>query len=155
MPDQHVPPNHHIVRHAKSRLYDRATGVAEGAAFLLRPPTPERAAEEGLSTNWREFFPGTVEEQIEQIRRLRRLQWKPSEHLLELNVQQVLDTLSELGLEPSVVVAPVREENGYPADDSHSEILGLPLAEDPDAARKAGDRLALVVTAAYPAMPKA
>ena len=135
----------HVVRYAKPTLV-REDGSVGGEAFQLR------LQESSLSINWLECFKGfSKPRQLDEVRRLSRLQMRRNGRLAELHVgstkQYVLGELDSLRF----VQKPLAAEGKYEADASHSEILGLPPADSPEA-EMIGDVIAECIEAIYPAL---
>ena len=106
--------------------------------------------ETGLSVYWLECFEGfSKSRQLDQVRRLSRLQMRRNGRLAELRVgytkQYVYGELDGLRF----VHQPLAAEGTYGADPSHSEIIGLPQADSSEA-ELIGDVIAECVKAVYP-----
>lgn len=139
-----LPNNANIVRYVGlSRI--RGNRV-DGTAFCLRPD------ETGLSIHWLNYYSDlTKERQLDQVRRLIRLDRGARAGFAELNVGE---TREYIGAElPTLrfVHAPSPANDRYPADPAHSNILGLPRADDEDLALMIGDLIARQVKAIHPA----
>ena len=135
----------HVVRYAKPTLV-REDGSLGGEAFQLR------LQESSLSINWLECFKGfSKPQQLDEVRRLSRLQMRRNGRLAELQVgytkQYVLGELDSLRF----VHMPLAAEGKYEADPSHSEILGLPQPDSPEA-EMIGDVIAECIEVVYPAL---
>ena len=135
----------HVVRYAKPTLV-RDDGSVGGEAFQLR------LHESSLSINWLECFKGfSKPQQLDEVRRLSRLQLRRNGRLAELHVgltkQHVLGEIDSLRF----LHKPLTAEGPYEADPSHSEILGLPLPDSPEA-EMIGDVIAECIEAIYPAL---
>lgn len=144
MTGQDLTDDSHVVRYAKPTLV-REDGSVGGEAFQLR------LQESSLSINWLECFEGfSKRQQLEEVRRLSRLQTRRNGRLAELHVgntkQHVLGELDSLRF----VHKPLAAEGRYEADPSHSEISGLPPAVSPEA-ELIGDVIAECIQAVYPA----
>ena len=142
-----LPASDHIVRYVKPSMIQE-DGTADGSDFRLRP---DRADEAGLSVNWLEAFGPGRARQLAEVRRLCRLQLRPRGRLAEMQVGTVrrrvageLDTLR-------IVHDPLEAEEGFEADPSHAEIVGLPVG-DSDQAALVGDLIAECVVDMHPAM---
>ena len=119
----------------------------DGSAFCRRP------GESGLSINWLDYFADLAKErQLDLVRQSAQLRLGTKAVFAELNVgetwQQLIDTLPGLRFVHSPAPATAR----YPADPSHSAILGLPPAETEDMALLIGDMIAQQVKALHPAL---
>ena len=137
----------HVVRYAKPTLI-REDGSVGGEAFQLR------RKESSLSINWIECFEGSSKsKQLDEVRRLSRLQMSKNGRLAKLHVrstkQYVRGELDSLRF----VHQPLATEGEYEADPSHSEIVGLPQVDSPEA-ELIGDVIAECVKAVHPAVGK-
>ncbi len=102
--------------------------------------------------NWLESFHGLAKtQQLDEVRRLSRLAMREQGRLAELNVGATKRHAHERLTAIRFVHAPLPEEGVYPADFSHSEIIGLPSGDAPEAAL-IGDMMAECVSAAHPAV---
>ena len=142
-----LPETDHVVRYASPRNIHE-DGTLDSSVFCLRPQ------DSGLSVNWLERFSGfSKTEQLEQVRRLARLDMRRNGRLGELNVgltkRYLLETLPSL----SFVNRPLATDDQYAADPSHSEITGLPLGDSPEAAL-IGDMIAQCVLESHPAVAR-
>lgn len=121
-------------------------GVVEGSAFSLHP------GETGLSINWLDYFNElTKEEQLAQVRQLIHMNLGARAAFAELNVGEARRLVGNLLPEIRFVHLPAPANERYPADPSHSEILGLPPPTDTDMALLIGDMIAQCVLNTYPA----
>ena len=144
MNENDLPDNAHVVRYVKptSRHEDRSV---DGSAFRLR------SGDNGLSVNWLEYFRDlTKAQQLEEVRRLSRLTMRRRGCLAELGVGATKQHSSELTA-LRFIHKPLAAENGYEADPSHSEIIGLPQGDSPQAAL-IGDLIAECIQAIHPAI---
>ncbi len=133
----------HVVRYVKPRklLED---GSVDGSEFRLRPD------DSGLSVNWLECFRDrSKDEQLTEVRRLSRLDMRPTGCLAELNVGATKRHVQNGYAVLLFVHKPLVANCKYEADPSHSEILGLPPGDSPQAAM-IGDMIAECVRATYP-----
>ena len=140
MTGKNLPDDDHIVRYVKPTLIE--DGIVDGGAFVLRPD------EFGLSVNWLEVFGGTdYHRQVDEVRRLSRLRLARQSRFARLKVGEtkrcVSDGAMEAGFQisPSICEAPLAAIDGFEADPSHSEITGLPTADN-DKAMLVGDLIA-------------
>lgn len=143
-----LPNEHHVVRYVNHRS-QKSDGSPTGAAFSLRKG---RSDETGLSVNWLEYFDSdTKDQQLDEVRRLLRLQKKKSACFAELNVgitkQRVHNELDDLRF----IHMPLCATNEHESDPSHSEIINLPPANSPEA-ELIGDMIAECVQAVHPAV---
>ena len=141
-----LPDNAHIVRYISPSRVDE-NGNVNGKAFRLRPN------ENGLSVNWIDFFadldkPG----QINEVRRLSRLELRSNGRFAELNVgaakQAVRAELPNLRF----VHDPLPADDEYESDPSHCQIAELPLLSDSQRSAMIGDMIARRVQNLYPAV---
>lgn len=140
-----LPDDNHVVRYVKPTSFHE-DGALDSSVFILRP------RDTGLSVHWLECFDDlTKVQQLAEIRRLSRLTMKANGRLVELNVgetkQKVYD---ELNTFLRFVHKPSTAKGEYEADPSHSEIIGLPPRDSPQATLL-GDLLAECVKATHPA----
>lgn len=139
-----LPDDSHVVRYAKPTLV-REDGSVGGEAFQLR------SGEESLSLNWLECFPGISKpQQIDEVRGRSRLQLRQNGRFAELTVGQTKEHVHGELADLRFVHDPLEAEDGFEADPSHSEIMGLPPADSPDA-ELVGDMIAECVTEVHPA----
>ncbi len=140
-----LPDAAHVVRYANSRnLHD--DGTVDAAVFRLRPQ------DSGLSVYWLEYFSDSSKaEQLEQVRRLARLNIRRSGRLVELNVGLTKRYLQDELPSLSFVNRPLAADDLYGADPSHSEITGLPPGNTPHAAL-IGEMIAECVLSLHPAV---
>ena len=106
-----LPGEHHVLRYVGGSKIDGDTVAPAG--FKASSPTP--------SVNWLECVQGTVEEQIERVRRLVRIQVKPTARFAQLNV----DVIRSLAPELDVLEDPLPAAEGYDAAPCHAEIVGI------------------------------
>lgn len=140
-----LPDNAHVVRYARPTAV-REDGRVNGSAFRLRPD------DAGLSVNWLEHFRGLpTDRQLDEVRRLSRIDMRANERLAELNVGAVKHHVHERLPSIRFVHNPLPQEDAHPADPSHSEIVGLPPGESLEAAL-IGDMIAECVSAVHPAV---
>ena len=145
MNENDLPDNAHVVHYVKptSRHED---GSVDGSAFRLRPN------DNGLSVNWLEYFSDlTKAQQLDEVRRLSRLTMRKRGCLAELSVGVTKQHDSGELTALRFVHKPLAAENGYEADPSHSEIMGLPQGNSPQAAL-IGDLIAECIQAIHPAI---
>lgn len=134
-----------VVRYARPTLV-REDGSVGGEAFQLR------TEESSLSVNWLECFKEfSKSQQLDEVRRRSRLQMRGNGRLAELQVghtkQYVHAELNSLRF----VHQPLAAEEECEADPSHSELVGLPKGDSPEA-ELVGDLIAECVEDVYPAV---
>ena len=140
-----LPPDDNVVRYASPRtIHD--DGSVDGAAFHLR------AGDDGLSVNWLEYFRSQPKaRQLQEVRRCARLRLSNNGRLAELKVGETQAHLGRI-CDLLLVRQPLPATENYPADPSHSEIIGLPPGDSP-AAELIGDLIAECVHTLHPAVP--
>ena len=150
MTGQELPDDDHVVRYVKPTSI-RTDGKVAGSAFCLRAQRPD---DTGLSVNWLECSRGcTKDRQVAEVRSLSRLTMRERGRLAELNIGATKQYLRS-ELDPlHFVHKPLVPEGDYDADPSHSEMVGLPPAESPDA-ELIGDMIAECISAIYPAIQR-
>ena len=138
-----IPDADSVVRYiGGSKIED---GVVLGEAFRLPSERPERDC---LSVNWLDYFHGlSKDEQLSEVRRRARLNFRPNGRLAELNVGATRAYLRR-ELNALRFVKTPRD-----ADPSHGDIMGLPAAESP-LASLVGDLIAECVQTLYLAIPQ-
>ncbi len=131
-----LPDDTFVVRYAKPSLINDKR--INGAVFVLR------LGENELSVNWLDFFENcNKEQQLDKVRESSQMYMNKNGLLAEMNVgitkNQLVGELESISFKHK------------PCDDdpSHSEVLGLPLSETPEA-ELIGDMIAQTVTAVYP-----
>ena len=139
-----LPADSKVVRYIKpTQILD--DGSVDGSAFLLKPN------ETGLSVNWFEVFSGlSKDQQLDEVRRLSRLEMRKTGCLAEISVgktKQHVSSKSSLRF----IHKPLEAEEDYEADPSHSEIEGLPDV-DSSIAALVGDMIAECIITSYPAV---
>ena len=145
MNDGDLPDDAHIVHYARPTTV-REDGRVDGSAFRLR------SDDAGLSANWLECLAGLAKaQQLNEVRRLSRIEMRPSGRLAELNVGATKLHVREQLPSLRFVHAPLPKEGPYEADPSHSEIVGLPSRDSLEAAL-IGDMIAECVSAVHPAI---
>ena len=107
----------------------REDGSIDGENFRLR------LQETALSINWLDYFQRrSKEEQLGEVRRLIRLSVKPNGRFAELNVGTTKSHIAHIIDDLRFVHTPREATARYRAAPSHSEILGLPPGDSPQAA---------------------
>ena len=143
-----LPDEANVVRYIKPTMVFE-DGSVDGSEFCLRA---HRLDDTGVSVNWLECFGNLSKaEQLDEVRRLSRLDMRKSGRLAELNVGT---TKHYIRNEPDAlrfIHTPLPAEDDYEADPSHSEIVGLPPGNSPLAAL-IGDMIAECIEAIHPAV---
>ena len=141
-----LPDMDHVVRYARFiDFLDDEYKTLNCSAFQLRP------TDSGLSVNWLEYFEDQSKpQQLNEVRRLIRLTMKSSGRLAELEVGATREHIGQILDELRFIPTPLAADENYEADPSHSEIVGLPPKDSPEA-DMIGDLIAECVIAIYPA----
>ncbi len=142
-----LPADDHVVRYVKPSMI-LEDGVVDGSDFRVRAVRPDEA---GLSVNWLEALPGKKEHRLNEVRRLFRLRVRRNGRFPELNVDTILQVVSEELDTLRIVHDPLEAEDGFEADPSHAEFTGLPPG-DSDQAALVGDLIAECIVAMHPAI---
>ena len=147
MKRDNLPAGDQIVRYVKPSMIQE-DGTADGSDFRLRSARPD---ETGLSVNWLEAFePGKVH-QLDEVRRLSRQRLRPNGRFAEMNVGTIIRGIAKELDMVRIVHDPLEAKEGFDADPSHAEIIGLPLG-DSDQAILVGDLIAECVIDIHPAV---
>jgi hypothetical protein len=123
--------DHHVLRYVGGRACDIDKGTVDGGAFLRKNKDTD-----GLSVNWLEWFPGSLEEQVAGVRQAARIKYGPTAGLVRLNVGRSINFVRQNHPERltlSFVHDPLPAEDEHAADPSHSLIKGGPFEDAPDA----------------------
>ena len=104
-----------IVRYVKPSSIHK--GKVNGNEFKLRPN------ETGISANWMEFFRGTKEFQIKEIKSLARIKLNKNGKYAELNVGSVCKVELEKLQSLKVRKSPLKKDRVFKEDGSHCEIV--------------------------------
>lgn len=142
-----LPGEANVVRYASPMRVDDF-GNVRANAFT------RRMGEDGLSVQWLEALPSqSKSEQLAEARRLSRVELKQTGRFAELNVEVANQKLAQENVTTSFVHSPLQATDRYEADESHSEIRGLPPFEEQVQARIVGNFIAKhCVTATHPAV---
>ena len=142
-----LPGEANVVRYASPMRVDDF-GNVRANAFT------RRKGEDGLSVQWLEALPGqSKSEQLAEARRLSRVELKRDGRFAELNVEIANQNLARENVTTSFVHCPLEATDQHEADESHSELRGLPPFEEQIQARIVGDFIAKhCITATHPAM---
>ena len=142
-----LPAGDQIVRYVKPSMIQE-DGTADGSDFLLRSARPD---ETGLSVNWLEAFGQGKVHQLGEVRRLCRLHLRPNGRFAEMNIGTVIREVAKEVDTLRVIHDPLEATEGFDADTSHAEIIGLPPG-DSDQAVLVGDLIAECVIDMHPAI---
>ena len=143
-----LPDEANVVRYIKPTMVFE-DGSVDGSEFCLRAHRPD---DTGVSVNWLECFGNLSKaEQLDEVRRLSRLDMRKSGRLAELNVGTTKHYIRNEPDDLRFIHTPLPAESDYEADPSHSEIVGLPPGNSPQAAL-IGDMIAECIEAIHPAV---
>ena len=142
-----LPTDDQIVRYVKPSMI-QDDGTADGSEFRLRASRPD---ETGLSVNWLEGFELGKVHQLAEVRRSCRLRLSPRGRFAEMNVGSVLREVATELSTLRIVHDPLEANDGFEADPSHAQILGLPPG-DSDHGLLVGDLIADCVIEMHPAI---
>lgn len=142
-----LPADDHVVRYVKPSMI-LEDGTPDGSDFRLRASRPD---ETGLSVNWLEAFELPKTHQLREVRRLFRLSVGHNGRFAELDVGKTLRTVSEELITVRMRHDPLKAADGFDADPSHAQIVGLPPG-DSDEAALVGDLIAECVVDMHPAI---
>ena len=143
-----LPDEANVVRYIKPTMV-LEDGRVDGSEFRLRAHRPD---DTGVSVNWLECFGALSKaEQLDEVRRLSRLDMRKSGRLAELNVGTTKHYIRNEPDDLRFIHTPLPAESDYEADPSHSEIVGLPPGNSPQAAL-IGDMIAECIEAIHPAV---
>ena len=142
-----LPGEANVVRYASPMRVDDF-GNVRANAFM------RRMDEDGLSVQWLEALPGhSKSEQLAEARRLSRVELKQAGRFAELNVEIANQKLAGENVTTSFVHCPLQATDQHEADESHSEIIGLPSCEEKVRAEIVGNFIAKhCITATHPAV---
>lgn len=146
MTDQELQNADNVVLYAKPTLViDAQLGQIDGSAFTWN------GRGDGLSVNWLECFGNLPKaQQLDTIRRLIRLNMRPSGRLAELNVGVVIQNIAAELESPRFVRRPLAETAEFEADPSYCELAGLPsLEEDEVKAAEIGEIIANCIASVH------
>ena len=129
-----IPDDNHIVRYVRPTLI-LENDTVDGSAFLLG------SGHRTLSVNWLEVLGGDKDFQLNEVRRLIRLNLSKNGKFAELNVGKTKQHVSENAKEVGIVGEPLAGTAESEADPSHAGISGLP-AGDSDEGMLIGDLIA-------------
>lgn len=151
MKGEPVPQEHHILRYVGGRNVDNdmeGIPVILGGGFIARPDDDNRP-----SCNWIEYFDGSLDEQVGQIRNAARINYGAKARLARLGVGQVIGEVAAHTMdnrEISVIHDPLDPEGDWIADPSHALMTNIPGEDDPEG-ELVGDLIANCVLESFPA----
>lgn len=146
-----VPDEDHILRYVAGRHVDRdedGNPIVTGGGFIARPRDNNMP-----SYNWLECLDGTLEERVQQVRDVARINYGAKARLAKLNVGRVIQHVRENtddNRAVTVIHDPLEAENGDPPDPSHALMTNVPDENDPEGER-VGDLIAECVCKTFPA----
>lgn len=139
----------HVIRYIRPRhIHD---GVVNGDGFLGRP------GEAAPSVNWLEWFDPPIEQQVAGVRSVARITYAKTGQLVRLNVGSTIRYVWENDpgrLLLQFVHDPLDEDGHFPSDPSHALIVGVPVADSPEAALIKDLIADCILRPLYPATPQ-
>ena len=149
MTGNRLPDSDHVVRHVGfTDFADLEAGILNCSAFQLGSNEP------GLSVNWLECFVGQDKSrQLQEVRNHIQRRLGPNGRFAELNVGFTLNHIGDNLPDLEFVKSPSLPRGEYPADPSHSEVLGLPPWESLES-EFIGDLIVECVTNLHPTVPQ-
>ena len=106
-----------------------------------------------LSVHWLEYFGDLAKlDQVNEARRLNRLERKPNGVMAELHVGSTRKHLEDELPSLDFIHRPLDSTDDFEADPSHSDMVGLPLYQDKLRATLIGEMIAECVHQTYPAV---
>ena len=141
-----IPDSNNVVRYVGFRGIRGAT--VDGNQFCRRPN------EDGLSVNWLEKFSHLPKDaQIAKVRHVVHLELGQKAVFAELNIDEVKQYLQDELPDIQFVSDPLPANDRFPyVDPSHTQIMGLPSADEEEQALLIGDMIAKRVKALHPAI---
>ena len=131
-----LPGEANVVRYASPMRVDDFGNV--GATAFMR-----RMGEDGLSVQWLEALSGqSKSEQLAEARRLSRVELKRDGRFAELNVEVANQKLARENVTTTFMHSPLQATDQHEADESHSELRGLPPFEEKVRAEIVGNFIA-------------
>ena len=124
-----LPDADHVLCYIGRKHVD--AGVVNGSGFMRRPQ--ERSPP---SVNWMECFPLPVEKQVQAISARRRIKYEKRGLLVRINVGDTRLYVAEnakIEITLAFLHDPLLAENGWPEDESHAVIDGIPIQKTPEA----------------------
>ncbi len=111
MKRSNLPTGDQIVRYVKPSMI-REDGTADGSDFRLRPTRPD---ETGLSVNWLEAFKLDKPHQLEEVRRLSRMDLRLNGRFTELNVGTIIHKVTKELKALRIIHDPLEAKEGFDA----------------------------------------
>jgi hypothetical protein len=147
-----LPDADHVLRYVRKNFVDQDAIV--GDAFLTRPPEKD----DGPSVNWMEFFSGDTANQINEIRKIKRMTYEKRGRVAQLHVgrtKQYLKENAELIIDCIYDPLPAVEGDAgthKPPDPSHAYMRGVPFVDTPQG-EAVRDLLVHCIVESYPVDP--
>src|SRR5262245_18469221 len=119
----HVPGADHLLRYVDKKYVDQGTNQIDGSGFLARK------GERSPSANWMECFDPPTQNQINEIRAVKRITYEKKGRLARINVRQTIQHVTENAkiLVPLAFVHDKLERTErHPPDPSHVLMHGIP-----------------------------
>lgn len=146
----------HVLRYVQPKCIEIAedgTPTVQGTAFWSRPRDNNMP-----SYNWMECFDGTIEQQVDEIRNRKRMNYSATALLARLNVGIVINALHDAFSEECLsrfIHDPLDPDPPqYELDDpSHALMTHMPAEGEP-LVEAIGDILAGCIIGQFPARPK-
>jgi hypothetical protein len=127
---ERVPLGDHLLRYIDKKYVDSGTGQVEGSGFL------GRRGEGAPSSNWMECFPAPVQNQVAEIRAVKRLTYEKRGRLARINVGQTIQhvtTNASVSIELAFVHDQLDATVCHPPDPSHVLMHGIPELDTSEA----------------------
>jgi hypothetical protein len=139
-----IPDTGNVVRYLRPTQVDG--DVVDAGGFF-------RAGENEPSVNWLEAFPDPISNQLSNVRRVTRITYAATGHLVQLPVGKTCEFVRQN--DPNAVKIAFKKEalpadGNWPEDPSHAVITGMPDHRTPEAAL-IRDLLARCVVNIHPA----
>jgi hypothetical protein len=116
----HVPGADHLLRYIDKKFVDQGTNQIDGGGFLARKD------EKSPSANWMECFALPVQNQIDEIRAVKRITYHKRGRLARINVEQ---TIQRVKTEAQILLSFEHDKldamQTYPPDPSHVLMHGI------------------------------
>ena len=125
-----VPNSDHLLRYIDKKYVDSGTGVIDGNGFLARPN------EGPPSSNWIECFDPPIENQLDNIRAVKRIRYEKRGQLVRINAGHTIKFVkdSAKGAAPlRFVHNPLPPMDGKLSDPSHVLMHGIPEGSSSEA----------------------
>jgi hypothetical protein len=120
-----VPGADHLLRYVDKKYVDQGTNQIDGSGFLARKDKGEASP----SANWMECFAPPTENQMNEIRAVRRIRYERKGRLARINVQETIQHLTanaKIPLALAFVHDQLQATETHPPDPSHVLMHGIP-----------------------------